>query len=288
MAALLVAMSVMAILLSVAIPTWSQMVRRDKEEELIFRGEQYARAINQYQRKFANQSPSSLDVLIEQRMLRKKFKDPLSPNKDGEFQMLYYVEWNRSTRSAGFRPGRGPQGSGPSESRWTRYRPTRHGWHRRAGQRGQSDRRQRSDRRWGHRPVATRRPHRRGRQQEHGTVDSSLQRQEPLQRVAVHRDGNVTTRRRSWRCWWWRRHATWWKRSSTWRTWRPRRAGRIRSRWTQRPRNISPRCRWTESIRAQRRTYLTAAMTASCSAGRTRWIAVFSRVGLTRLVRNTT
>ena len=89
MAALLVAMAVMAVLLSVALPTWTRTIRREREEELIFRGAQYARAINQYQRKFANASPQSLDVLIEQRMLRKKFKDPLSPNKDGEFQMLY-------------------------------------------------------------------------------------------------------------------------------------------------------------------------------------------------------
>src|SRR6188768_2763902 len=35
MAALLVAMSVMAIVLSAAMPVWSQMIRRDKEEELI-------------------------------------------------------------------------------------------------------------------------------------------------------------------------------------------------------------------------------------------------------------
>ena len=89
MAGLLVAMSVMAILLSVALPAWSHMIRREKEEELIFRGNQYARAINQYQRKFANASPASIDVLIEQRLLRKKFKDPLSPNEDGEFQLLY-------------------------------------------------------------------------------------------------------------------------------------------------------------------------------------------------------
>lgn len=89
MAALLVAMSVMAIMMSVAMPTWSHMIRRQKEEELLFRGNQYARAINQYQRKFANASPASLDLLIEQRLLRKKFKDPLSPNKDGEFQLLY-------------------------------------------------------------------------------------------------------------------------------------------------------------------------------------------------------
>ncbi len=106
MAALLVAMAVMAIVLSAAMPTWSQMIQRDKEAELVFRGEQYARAINQYQRKFANASPASLDVLIEQRMLRKKFRDPLSPNKDGEFQMLYLQ--NQSTM--------GPQGTGRGQA----------------------------------------------------------------------------------------------------------------------------------------------------------------------------
>jgi type II secretory pathway pseudopilin PulG len=122
MAALLVAMSVMAIMMSVAMPAWSHMIRRDKEAELVFRGTQYARAINQYQRKFANASPASLDVLIEQRLLRKKFRDPLSPNKDGEFQMLYLQ--NQSTggpgqtqgsRGSGSTPGTGMGGSiGPS------------------------------------------------------------------------------------------------------------------------------------------------------------------------------
>ena len=100
MAALLVAMAVMAIMMSAAMPTWSHMIRREKEEELLFRGNQYARAINQYQRKYANASPATLDVLVEQRLLRKKFKDPLSPMKDGEFQMLYL-----STRAGG------PQGT---------------------------------------------------------------------------------------------------------------------------------------------------------------------------------
>ena len=89
MAALLVGLSVMAVLLSVAMPTWSHMIRREKEEELIFRGNQYARAINQYQRKFANASPQTLDVLIEQRLLRKKFRDPMATDEKGEFQMLY-------------------------------------------------------------------------------------------------------------------------------------------------------------------------------------------------------
>ena len=111
MAALLVAMAVMAIMLSAAMPVWSNMIRRDKEEELIFRGTQYARAINQYQRKFASASPPSLDVLIEQRMLRKKFRDPLSPNKDGEFQLLY-LQNQAATGTPG--PGQGQQGQGQS------------------------------------------------------------------------------------------------------------------------------------------------------------------------------
>ena len=64
MAALLVAMSVMAILLSVALPNWSHMIRREKEEELIFRGNQYARAFSMYQRKYANAAPPNLDVLL--------------------------------------------------------------------------------------------------------------------------------------------------------------------------------------------------------------------------------
>lgn len=114
MAALLVTMSVMTIMLSVAMPTWSHMIRREREEELIFRGEQYARAINSYQRKYANQSPANLDVLIKERMLRKKFRDPLSPNKDGEFQLLYF-QTGTGTQGGGTQ-GAGAQGTGRSGS----------------------------------------------------------------------------------------------------------------------------------------------------------------------------
>ncbi len=120
MAALLVGLSVMAIVMSVAMPTWSHMIRREKEEELVFRGMQYARAINQYQRKFANASPASLDVLIEQRMLRKKFRDPLSPNKDGEFQLLYLESQaamgsqGQTSRGSGAAPGSGTPGTAGS------------------------------------------------------------------------------------------------------------------------------------------------------------------------------
>lgn len=119
MAALLIAMAVMAIVLTAAMPTWSQMVRREKEEELIFRGNQYARAINQYQRKFANASPASLDVLIEQHLLRKKWKDPLGIDKEREFQMLYLSSGagSRGSGPAGGPAGGTGRGTGAGQSR---------------------------------------------------------------------------------------------------------------------------------------------------------------------------
>ena len=78
MAALLVGLSIMAIMFTVVMPVWKQSVRREKETELVFRGTQYAHAIGMFQRKFANAYPPSIDVLVEQRFLRKKFKDPIT------------------------------------------------------------------------------------------------------------------------------------------------------------------------------------------------------------------
>ena len=78
MAALLVAMSIMAIMLTVVMPVWKHTAQREKEEELVFRGMQYVHAIGLFQRKFANAYPPNIDVLVEQRFLRKKFKDPIT------------------------------------------------------------------------------------------------------------------------------------------------------------------------------------------------------------------
>ena len=63
---------------TVVMPVWKQTARREKEEELVFRGKQYVHAIGLFQRKFANAFPPNIDVLVEQRFLRKKFKDPIT------------------------------------------------------------------------------------------------------------------------------------------------------------------------------------------------------------------
>lgn len=86
MVALLVAMSVMAVVMSALLPMWTTMARREKEAELVFRGNQYARAIALFQRKFANAAPPTIDLLVEQRFLRKKYKDPIT---NDDFQPLY-------------------------------------------------------------------------------------------------------------------------------------------------------------------------------------------------------
>lgn len=79
MAALLVALSVMSIMLAVVMPVWKQMAQREKEAELIFRGEQYARAIGLFQRKSGPGTlPPSIDLLVQQRFLRRKYKDPIT------------------------------------------------------------------------------------------------------------------------------------------------------------------------------------------------------------------
>ena len=78
MAALLIAMSIAAVMMTVAMPVWKHQAQREREEELVFRGQQYVHAIGLFQRKYANAYPPNIDVLVEQRFLRKKFKDPVT------------------------------------------------------------------------------------------------------------------------------------------------------------------------------------------------------------------
>lgn len=85
MAALLVAISIMAVVLGMALPVWNTAARREREAELVFRGEQYARAIALFQRKYANTLPPDLEILVNERFLRKKYTDPIT---GGEFQLL--------------------------------------------------------------------------------------------------------------------------------------------------------------------------------------------------------
>jgi type II secretory pathway pseudopilin PulG len=75
--ALLVGMAVAAIWMSTLLPSWRQQAVRQQEEELIFRGEQYARAIALYRRKTGS-LPPNFDVLVSQHYLRRQYLDPIT------------------------------------------------------------------------------------------------------------------------------------------------------------------------------------------------------------------
>ena len=85
--ALLVAIIIIGISLGAAGKYWSSVALRDKEEELIFRGDQYRQAIELYYKAVltASQYPNSIDDLLMdsrfpagRRHLRQRYKDPIS------------------------------------------------------------------------------------------------------------------------------------------------------------------------------------------------------------------
>ena len=109
MAVLLVAMGVMAVMMTVAMPVWRQTAQREKEQELVFRGRQYARAIGLFERKYANTPPPTLDVLVQEKFLRKKYKDPIT---NADFIPVPAGAAQTATAAAGAaQPGRGAAGT---------------------------------------------------------------------------------------------------------------------------------------------------------------------------------
>ena len=90
MAGLLVMLGVMGILSSMLLPVWNQAAKREREAELIFRGEQYARAVELYQRRYVGANPQDFETLVEQRFLRRMYADPMT--KDGEFRVIYFSQ----------------------------------------------------------------------------------------------------------------------------------------------------------------------------------------------------
>lgn len=83
---LLILISILNIGLMVAVPVWLTQVQREKEEELIFRGRQYVEAIRVYQLKHPGLFPSSLEVLLKERCLRRAYPDPMTP--DGKWDLI--------------------------------------------------------------------------------------------------------------------------------------------------------------------------------------------------------
>jgi type II secretory pathway pseudopilin PulG len=87
MVILAVAITVLAVLTAAALPVWSHLLKREKEEELIFRGWQYAEAIRVFQQR-QNRPPTRLQELIEiePRSIRQLWEDPMTEN--GQWDLI--------------------------------------------------------------------------------------------------------------------------------------------------------------------------------------------------------
>jgi len=83
---LMMAVFVLALALTVAVPVLETELRREKEEELIFRGRQYVEAIRLFQMKNPGRFPASLKELLDQGFLRKLFPDPITAS--GEWDVV--------------------------------------------------------------------------------------------------------------------------------------------------------------------------------------------------------
>jgi type II secretory pathway pseudopilin PulG len=77
--ALMVGLTVMAILIAAVLPMASAEAQRDKEAELIFRGIQYAEGIRLFKRRYGRY-PNTLKEMFDlrPRTLRKLWKDPMT------------------------------------------------------------------------------------------------------------------------------------------------------------------------------------------------------------------
>jgi type II secretory pathway pseudopilin PulG len=82
---LAVMITVMNVMVAKALPTWSNVIQREKEEELIFRGLQYAEAIRVFRQRF-NRTPVRLKELLEQkpRSIRRLWNNPMAEEARGK------------------------------------------------------------------------------------------------------------------------------------------------------------------------------------------------------------
>jgi type II secretory pathway pseudopilin PulG len=117
MVALLAAVAIMMIMMTAAVPFWRYVMRNDAEEELLFRGGEIADAIARYQRRNGNALPTSLEVLVKGKFLRRPYKDPMT--KHGRWRFLRPGEG-----IAPIAPGIPGLGGSPTTTTTTTTRPS--------------------------------------------------------------------------------------------------------------------------------------------------------------------
>jgi type II secretory pathway pseudopilin PulG len=112
--AVMLLITLMLVGLAVELPRISQQIKREKEDELVRRGKEYATAVKKFYHKNGTY-PVSLDQLEntnQLRFLRKRYKDPMNP--DGEWRLIRVGEAQINIPAAPAPTGSPAPGASPS------------------------------------------------------------------------------------------------------------------------------------------------------------------------------
>ncbi|MGH9555542.1 MAG: hypothetical protein ACRD2Y_06935 [Terriglobales bacterium] len=102
---ILLALAFLLIAMTRSAPDVAHQIKREREQELIERGTQYARAIGRYYRKFGRY-PARIEELESTnniRFLRRRYKDPMTPG--GEWRFVHFGEARLGSRGGASTPG---------------------------------------------------------------------------------------------------------------------------------------------------------------------------------------
>jgi type II secretory pathway pseudopilin PulG len=83
--AVMLAVTLILVAMSIELPRIAQQIKREKEEELVHRGKDYATAVKRFVHKNGGRYPLSVEQLEDTnhiRFLRKKYKDPMTGEAD--------------------------------------------------------------------------------------------------------------------------------------------------------------------------------------------------------------
>jgi type II secretory pathway pseudopilin PulG len=112
--ALMLAVTLILIALSVEAPRIAQQIKREKEEELVHRGKDYATAIKRFVHKNGGRFPVSVEQLENTnhvRFLRKRYKDPMTGEDNWRLVRFGEAQVKIPTPNPGLNPNSGPTGS---------------------------------------------------------------------------------------------------------------------------------------------------------------------------------
>jgi len=111
--AVMLAVTLLLVAMSIELPRIAQQIKREKEEELVHRGKDYATAVKRFVHKNGGRYPSSVEQLEDTnhiRFLRKRYKDPITGEADWKMVHAGEAQINIPTPKPGLS---GPGGTNP-------------------------------------------------------------------------------------------------------------------------------------------------------------------------------